>query len=57
MAGYTATFDNVRSMRLIPATLRGVLVLAGILLVPFFPLVFIEFSIQELFDRLADALV
>lgn len=57
MADYTATFDNVRSMRLIPATLRGMLVLAGILLVPFLPLIFTEFSFQELFDRLADSLV
>ncbi len=57
MADYSATFDNVRSMRLIPATLRGVLMIAAILLIPFLPLVFTEFSFQELFDRLADALV
>jgi hypothetical protein len=57
MADYTATFDNVRSMRLIPATLRGILIVAGILLIPFLPLVFTEFSIQDLLNRLADALV
>jgi len=57
MADYTATFDNVRSMRMIPATLRGTLVLAGILLAPFLPLVLTAISLQELFNRLADALV
>ena len=57
MADYTATFDNVRSMRMIPVTLRGTLVVAGILTVPFLPLVLTAFSLQDLFDRLANALV
>ena len=57
MADYSATYDNVRSMRLIPATLRGVLVVAGILLAPFLPLVLTEFSVQNLLVRLAEALV
>ena len=56
-ADYSATYDNVRSMRLIPATLRGVLVVAGILLAPFLPLVLTEFSVQNLLVRLAEALV
>ena len=57
MADYSATYDNVRSMRLIPTTLKGVLVVAGILLAPFLPLALIEFSLQDLLGRLADALV
>jgi hypothetical protein len=57
MADYSATYDNVRSMRLIPATLKGVLLVAGILLAPFLPLALIEFSIQDLLRLLADALV
>ncbi len=56
-ADYSATYDNVRSMRLIPTTLKGVLVVAGILLAPFLPLPLIEFSLQDLLGRLADALV
>jgi hypothetical protein len=56
-ADYSATYDNVRSMRLIPATLKGVLVVAGILLAPFLPLALIEFSLQDLLRLLADALV
>ena len=57
MADYSATFDDVRSMRLVPASLRNILVVAGILLAPFLPLALTEFSIQDLFDLLADALV
>jgi hypothetical protein len=57
MADYSATYDNVRSMRLVPATMRSVATVAGILLVPFLPLVLTEFSIQDLFNRLTDALV
>ena len=45
MADYTATYDNVRAMRPIPATLRGVLTVAGILLIPFLPLTLTEFSL------------
>jgi hypothetical protein len=57
IADYTAAYDNVRSMRSIPATLRSVLAVAGVLLVPFLPLALTEFSIQDLLQRLADALV
>jgi len=56
-ADYTATYDNVRAMRPIPATLRGVLAVAGVLLIPFLPLALTEFSIQDLLKRLTDALV
>lgn len=48
---------HVQSMRLIPATLRGVILLAAVLLAPFLPLALTEFSIQDLFQRLTDALV
>jgi hypothetical protein len=57
MADFTATYDNVRAMRAIPATLRGVLTVAGVLLVPFLPLVLTEFSLGDLLKRLIDALV
>ena len=57
MADYTATYDNVRAMRPIPATLRGVLTVAGVLLVPFLPLALTEFSLRDLLNRLVDALV
>jgi hypothetical protein len=57
MADYSATYDNVRSMRLLPVSWRGVLTLTGILLVPFMPLALTQFSLHDLFNRLADALV
>ena len=57
MADYSATYDDVRSMRLVPASVRSILVVAGVLLIPFLPLALTEFSIQDLFDLLADALV
>ena len=57
MADYSATYDNVRSMRLVPVTLRGVVAVTGILLAPFLPLALTEFSLQDLLKRLADAIV
>ena len=57
LADYTAAYDNVRAMRSIPATFRGVLMVAGVLLVPFLPLALTEFSLQELLKRLVDSLV
>ena len=57
MADYSATYDNVRSMRLLPATLKNVATTAGVLLAPFLPLALTEFSIQDLLNRLSDVLV
>jgi len=57
MADYSATFDNVRSMRPIPASLRNAMTTVGILVVPFLPLVFTEFSVRDLLSRLADSLI
>ncbi len=57
MADYGATFDAVRSMRVIPVTLRGVLAVAAALAVPFLPLYLTEFSITELLERVANSLV
>ena len=57
MADYGATFDAVRSMRVVPVTLRGVLAIAASLALPFLPLYLTEFSITDLLQRLADTLV
>ena len=57
MADYGATFDTVRSMRVVPVTLRGVLAIAASLALPFLPLYLTEFSITDLLQRLADTLV
>lgn len=57
MADYGATFDAVRSMRIIPVTLRGVVAVAVALAVPFLPLYLTEFSLLELLQRVGDSLV
>lgn len=57
MADYGATFDTVRSMRAIPVSLRSILTITAVLVVPFLPLSLTEFSITELLKRMADALV
>ena len=57
MADYGATFDTVRSMRFIPASLRNVVTTAAALAAPFLPLYLIEFSFKDLLGRLAEALV
>jgi hypothetical protein len=57
MADYGATFDIVRSMRAIPVSLRSIVTVAAILTIPFMPLSLTEFSITDLLQRMADALV
>lgn len=57
VADYTAVYDNVRSMRPVPATLRNVLTVTGILVVPFLPLALTEISLHDLVQRLAESLV
>ena len=57
MADYGATFDTVRNMRFIPATLRGMLTIAAVLVMPFLPLYLTEFSLMDLLQRVADTLV
>lgn len=57
MADYGATFETVRSMRFIPVSLRNVAAVAAVLLMPFLPLYLIKFSITDLIQRIADALV
>ena len=57
MADYAATFDIVRSMRLLPASFRNGMAATGVLIAPFLPLVLTEFSIQDLLSRLAGSLI
>ena len=57
MADYGATFETVRSMRFIPVSFRNVTTVAAVLIAPFLPLYLIKFSISDLLQRVADALV
>jgi len=56
-ADYTATYDNVNSMRLLPASIRNVVSTASILVIPFLPLILAEYSPENLLTRLVEALV
>lgn len=57
MADYGATFDAVRSMRIVPVTLRGVLTVVAALAAPFLPLLLTEFSLMDLLQGVVDTLV
>jgi len=57
MSDYGAVFGTVRNMRFIPASLRNVATVAAALMVPFMPLTLIKFSITDLLQRMAGALV
>lgn len=57
IADYTAAYENVRAMRPVPATLRSVLMTAGVLLIPFLPLALTVFSLPDLIQRLVESLI
>lgn len=57
MADYTAVYENVRDMRIIPMSWRGYVLQAALLATPFLPLIFIEIPLGELMSRMLDSLV
>ncbi len=57
MADYSAVYENVKSMYVVPASLRHYTLQAAILAVPFLPLILIEVPISDLLGRLLDSLV
>ncbi len=57
MADYKASFEVVDNMRVIPVPPKGVVRLAGALLIPFFPLYFTEFSVTDLLERMSHVLM
>jgi len=57
MADYIATYDAVRSMRVVPMSLRGLVTIAALAAAPFLPLVLTEVSFNEAMQRLFNALV
>ena len=57
MADYGATFETVHKMGIIPLPPKGALRLIGILLIPFFPLYFTEFSLPDLLERVRHVLI
>jgi hypothetical protein len=52
MADYSAVFDNVNNMRIMPVDTKMIIVMAVMLLVPFLPLALIETSIWEIIQKI-----
>jgi hypothetical protein len=57
MADYSAVYEVIRNMRVIPLSTKGILTLAIILLVPFLPLTLTESSIQQVLGMIRDSLI
>lgn len=57
MADYTAVYENVKDMHVIPLSLRSYAFQAALLALPFLPLILIEVSLSDLMGRLFDSLV
>lgn len=54
---YADVYSNVRSVRIIPISLRGYLEQILVLIIPFLPLVLTEYSITDVLKRIIDTLV
>jgi hypothetical protein len=57
MADYSAVFDNVSNLRVIPVDSKMIIAMAGILLVPFLPLALIETSIWAILQKIGGTLI
>jgi hypothetical protein len=53
---YSGIFDLVQQIRLVPITLRDIITMTAILIVPFIPILFIHFSVPELLQRIVTLL-
>ena len=57
MADYSAVYEVVSSMRIVPLNPKTILVLAGMLLLPFLPLVLTESSIWDVLQMIGGSLL
>ena len=57
MADYSAVYDIVSSMRIIPLNPRAILMLAFVLIVPFLPLALTEQSIWDVLKMIGDSVL
>ncbi len=55
-ADYSATYQNVHQMRVVPMSLRGAIRVGVVLLIPFAPLLLTQYSIDQLIERVISAL-
>jgi hypothetical protein len=56
LADYGAAYEFVKHMRPVPIEIRNLILPVVLLLLPFVPLVFMEFSVKEIFKGLMDLL-
>lgn len=54
MADYSAAYENVKGMHIVPASLRSYALQAAMLAVPFLPLILIEMPFLDVLGRLLD---
>jgi len=52
MADYSAVFENVNNMRIMPVDTKMIIVMAAVLLVPFLPLALVETSVWEIIQKI-----
>lgn len=57
MADYSAVFENVSNMRLLPIDHKTVIYMAAILVIPFLPLALVEVSLWQFMQNIGDILV
>ena len=57
MADYSAVYENVKSMHVVPVNLRELSVQAALLAAPFLPLILIDVPLADLVSRLLNSLV
>jgi len=57
VCNYAEIYSNVRSVRIIPISLRGYLEQIIVLIIPFLPLVLTEYSITDVLKRIMETLV
>ena len=57
MADYSAVYENVNNMRIIPITMKIIIAVAALILVPFLPLALTDFSIRDILQMIGDGLL
>lgn len=57
MADYSAVFDNVNNMRMVPFDAKLIVIMAGTLLIPFLPLALIETSVWDIVQKIGGVLI
>ena len=57
MADYSAVFENISNMRLLPVDPKLIIAMAGILLIPFLPLSLIETSVWDIVQKIGGVLI